>query len=124
MPSLAIGPKGAAPRGRPSPVDGPPQRPRMDNYKSCSDNNAAGVDFDSIIALGFCEGPLHYLTRIQTVPACKPGDALGKIDLTDAFFCWATALWDCNSQGFHRPFTKKYYRSRYVMLGHHQASAL
>eukprot|EP00873_Tetraselmis_striata_P009219 jgi/Tetstr1/429483/TSEL_019390.t1 len=146
---------------------GRPPRSRKNNYKSCFDNNnAAGVDFDRIIALGFCEGPLHYLPWIvnpiaciiKTVPtykvrnvvdfkqsgvndclarvscqlsdihgvleALQPGDALGKIDLTDAFFCWPTASSDCDYQGFQHPATREYYRYRYVPFGHRQAPAL
>eukprot|EP00873_Tetraselmis_striata_P039288 jgi/Tetstr1/459552/TSEL_004917.t1 len=137
---------------------GRPPRSRKNNYKSCFDNNnAAGVDFDRIIALGFCEGPLHYLPCIvnpiacifKTVPTYKirnvvdvkqsgvndflarfscqlsdihgvleslqPEDALGKIDLTDAFCCWPTASSDCDYQGFQNSATREYYRYRYSM---------
>eukprot|EP00873_Tetraselmis_striata_P039280 jgi/Tetstr1/459544/TSEL_004909.t1 len=146
---------------------GRPPRSRKNNYKSCFDNNnAAGVDFDRIIALGFCEGPLHYLPWIvnpiaciiKTVPTYKvrnvvdfkqsgvndclarvscqlsdihgvleslqPGDALGKIDLTDAFFCWPTSSSDCDYQGLQHPATGEYYRYRYVPFGNRQAPAL
>eukprot|EP00873_Tetraselmis_striata_P028641 jgi/Tetstr1/448905/TSEL_036131.t1 len=49
---------------------GRPPRSRKNNYKSCFDNNnAAGVNFDRIIALGFCEGPLHYLPWIVNLIA-------------------------------------------------------
>eukprot|EP00873_Tetraselmis_striata_P004519 jgi/Tetstr1/424783/TSEL_001480.t1 len=153
--------------GAPLMWTGRPPRSRKNNYKSCFDNNnAAGVDFDRIIALGFCEGPLHYLPWIvnpiaciiKTVPtykvrnvvdfkqsgvndclarvscqlsdihgvleALQPGDALGKIDLTDAFFCWPTASSDCDYQGFQHPATGEYYRYRYVPFGNRQAPAL
>eukprot|EP00873_Tetraselmis_striata_P006494 jgi/Tetstr1/426758/TSEL_001695.t1 len=113
---------------------GRPPRSRKNNYKSCFDNNnAAGVDFDRIIALGFCEGPLHYLLWIvnpiaciikTVVPSYKPGDALGKIDLTNAIFCRPTASSDCDYQGFLHPVTKEYYRYRYVPFGNRQTPAV
>eukprot|EP00873_Tetraselmis_striata_P015376 jgi/Tetstr1/435640/TSEL_024540.t1 len=51
---------------------GHPPRSRKDDYKSCFDNNynVAGVDFDRIIALGFCEGPIHYIPWIANPIAC------------------------------------------------------
>eukprot|EP00873_Tetraselmis_striata_P000781 jgi/Tetstr1/421045/TSEL_012090.t1 len=52
-------------KGAPLKWTGRPPRSRKNNYKSCFDNNdAAGVNFDRIIALGFREGPLHYLPCI------------------------------------------------------------
>eukprot|EP00873_Tetraselmis_striata_P044064 jgi/Tetstr1/464328/TSEL_009129.t1 len=57
--------------GAPLMWTGRPPRSRKSNYKSCFDNNnAAGVNFDRIIALGFCEGPLHHLPWIVNPIAC------------------------------------------------------
>eukprot|EP00873_Tetraselmis_striata_P014881 jgi/Tetstr1/435145/TSEL_000230.t1 len=57
--------------GAPLMWTGRPPRSRKNNYKSCFDNNnAAGVNFDRIIALGFCEGPLHHLPWIVNPIAC------------------------------------------------------
>lgn len=67
----------------------------------------------------------RHLSDIHNVlESLQPGGALGTIDLTDAFYCWATTSSDCDYEGFQHPVTMEYHRYRYVPFGHRKAPAL
>jgi len=84
--------------------------PEKEKFRLVMDATRAGVN-DAQVPL-----ETKYDLLEDVLPLLRPGDKLSKVDMTDAFFHWATRQQDCDLQGI-KSQKGEYYRMRYTYFG-------